>query len=177
MLEEHISRLKQTSHYFGFPFDRIEIKDLLSEFAHQHTEGLYKVRLLLAKTGDITVEGSPTDPLMAPVKMILADQPIDRNSPFLYHKTTNRTIYEGYQFIKPPEAFDVLLWNEAGEITEFTNGNVVVEIDGHLWTPPVTSGLLAGTYRASQIKQGKIHEKVLTIKDIKRSKKYGSSIA
>ncbi|RFB13433.1 aminodeoxychorismate synthase component I [Bacillus sp. HNG] len=171
LLEEHISRLKQTSHYFCFPFDHIEIEDLLSQFAHEHTEGLYKVRLLLAKTGDIIVEGSPAEPLMAPVKMVLADQPIDRNNPFLYHKTTNRTIYEGYQFTKQPEAFDVLLWNEAGEITEFTNGNVVVEIDGYYWTPPVTSGLLAGTYRASQIKQGKIHEKVLTIKDIKRSKK------
>ncbi|MEH7226236.1 aminodeoxychorismate synthase component I [Bacillus sp. JJ1566] len=171
LVEEHMHRLKQTSQYFGFPFVRIEIEASLTKFAHQHPEGLFKVRLLLAKTGDIIVEGGPAEQLKAPLKMVLADKFIDNNNPFLYHKTTNRGIYQEFQFTKPPEAFDVLLWNEAEEITEFTNGNVVVEIDGHFWTPPVTSGLLAGTFRANLLKQGKIHEKVLTIADLKRSKK------
>jgi para-aminobenzoate synthetase / 4-amino-4-deoxychorismate lyase len=31
---------------------------------------------------------------------------------------------------KYPDCFDVLLWNEAGELTEFTNGNIVVELTG-----------------------------------------------
>lgn len=47
------------------------------------------------------------------------------------------------------------------ELTEFINGNVVLEIDGKLWTPPVKSGLLAGTYRGFLLKQGKISEKTL----------------
>ena len=56
-----------------------------------------------------------------------------------------------------------------GELTEFTNGNVVLEIDGVLWTPPISSGLLAGTFRESLIKEGTIHERKLTIADIGRS--------
>lgn len=51
-------------------------------------------------------------------------------------------------------------------MTEFINGNVVLEIDGKLWTPPVKSGLLAGTYRGFLLKQGKISEKTLKLADL-----------
>ena len=64
--------------------------------------------------------------------------------------------------------FDVLLWNEDGELTEFTNGNIVLEIDGTLWTPPIDSGLLAGTYRERLIK-GKHSRK--SINDYRLKKK------
>ena len=57
------------------------------------------------------------------------------------------------------------------ELTEFTNGNVVLELDGLLWTPPINSGLLAGTFREMLIKTGKIREKTLTIDDLKKSSK------
>ena len=69
------------------------------------------------------------------------------------------------------EAFDILLWNQDGELTEFTNGNVVLEINGELWTPPVSSGLLAGTYRDRLLKKGEISEKVLTHSDLKMATK------
>ena len=58
--------------------------------------------------------------------------------------------------------FDVLLWNERGEITEFTNGNIVVKLNGKLYTPPVTCGLLAGTFRKELLDQQEIEEKVIT---------------
>ena len=61
---------------------------------------------------------------------------------------------------------DVLLWNDRGEVTECTIGNVVVEIDGVRYTPPVESGLLAGTFRAELLDQGLIRERVLTKSDV-----------
>ena len=61
-----------------------------------------------------------------------------------------------------PTAFDdVLLYNENNELTEFTIGNLVVEISGKLYTPPVSNGLLAGTYRAYLLETGKIEERVI----------------
>jgi para-aminobenzoate synthetase/4-amino-4-deoxychorismate lyase len=100
----------------------------------------------------------------------LADQPVDKSNPFLYHKTTNRDIYTQFQE-KFNHVYDVLLWNQDGEITEFTNGNIVLEKNGQLWTPPSDSGLLAGTYREWLLKSGEIHEKALTIDDVKTSRK------
>jgi para-aminobenzoate synthetase / 4-amino-4-deoxychorismate lyase len=64
---------------------------------------------------------------------------------------------------------DVLLWNERDEITESSSANVVVKIDGQLFTPPIDSGLLAGTYRAELLAQGKIQERTISKSDLKQA--------
>ncbi|WP_077213479.1 aminodeoxychorismate synthase component I [Bacillus dakarensis] len=169
LIEEHLLRLEHTAHYFGFQCEIGDVKKALLEFALKHPEGQWKVRLLLDEKANLLMEGAPATPLESPLKMVIADRPINKNNPFLYHKTTNRSIYDEFQEQKNPNAFDILLWNENGELTEFTNGNIVLEIDGERWTPSVTSGLLAGTFRSQLLKQGKIQEKILFISDIKRS--------
>src|SRR6266403_6120003 len=45
-------------------------------------------------------------------------------------------------------AFDMLFFNERGELTEGGRPNVFVNVDGHWWTPPVSSGLLPGVTRS-----------------------------
>jgi para-aminobenzoate synthetase/4-amino-4-deoxychorismate lyase len=89
---------------------------------------------------------------------------------FLYHKTTHRRIYEAAQQ-SCPGCDDVLLWNERGELTESCVANIVVERDGVLLTPPVDSGLLAGTFRAWLLSQGKIQEQVLKVVDLEKCSK------
>ncbi|WP_066369105.1 aminodeoxychorismate synthase component I [Neobacillus fumarioli] len=168
LMQEHLNRLKNSAHYFGFPFHLEEIWRNLLDFAGQHLRGEYKVRLLIDQKGEWTMEAQPLTELPSPFKIVLADEPIDKNNPFIYHKTTNREVYSHFQR-KFPHASDVLLWNEEGELTEFTNGNVVLEMDDGLRTPPVTSGLLAGTFREKLLKEGKISEKRLTVEDLKKS--------
>ena len=67
------------------------------------------------------------------------------------------------------EASDVLLWNEAHDLTEFTIGNLVVELDGQRWTPPRESGLLAGVFRAAMLESGQLHERRLAVTDLSRA--------
>jgi para-aminobenzoate synthetase/4-amino-4-deoxychorismate lyase len=43
---------------------------------------------------------------------------------------------------------------------------VVAEIDGVRYTPPLSSGLLGGTFRAEQLEAGTIRERVLTKADV-----------
>ncbi len=167
LLEEHLLRMQNSAHYFGFEYDIERVRETLHNFKTKNRSGLVKVRLLYSKNGELTIEGQPIVPQETPMKVVLADTPMDKNNPFFYHKTTNRVIYSKFQEHKPSDVFDVLLWNEDEELTEFTNGNVVLEIDGSLWTPPVTSGLLAGTFRDSLIKSGEIVERNLTLSDIK----------
>ncbi len=170
LMKEHLDRLENSAKYFGFPFDSEHALKTLSNFASQNHLGVLKVRFLLEKNGDMTIEGQPIAQLKTPLKVTLADEPVEKNNLFLYHKTSNREIYNRFQR-NFPNVFDVLLWNEDGELTEFTNGNVVVEIDGIMWTPPVQSGLLAGTFREMLMKQEEIHEKVVTVADLKKSTK------
>jgi para-aminobenzoate synthetase/4-amino-4-deoxychorismate lyase len=98
----------------------------------------------------------------------LAAGPVDEHDPFLCHKTTRRAIYERARRARP-HVEDVLLWNHRGEITEGTLGNVVAEIDGVRWTPPVTSGLLGGTFRAECLDAGTVSERVLRRADVARA--------
>jgi para-aminobenzoate synthetase/4-amino-4-deoxychorismate lyase len=68
-----------------------------------------------------------------------------------------------------PAAFDdVLLYNENGELTEFTIGNLIAEMDGKLFTPPISCGLLAGTYRSHLLETGKIKEHVVHIDELRK---------
>ncbi|AGK53972.1 aminodeoxychorismate synthase component I [Bacillus sp. 1NLA3E] len=172
LLEEHLNRLKNSALYFGFSFQLANVVNTLNYFASQNNKGLLKVRFLLSKNGEITTETQLiTQPTGVPIKVMVAEEPVKKNNPFLYHKTTNRKIYSGFQMKKPADVFDVLLWNEDEELTEFTNGNIVLEIDGIHWTPPVNSGLLAGTFRELLIKNGEILEKTLTVNDLKNCNK------
>ena len=100
--------------------------------------------------------------------MALASRPVSRWDVRLFHKTTQREPYETRR-AEAPGAFDVLLWNEEGELTEFTIGNVVVELDGERWTPPRECGLLAGVMRAELLDRGEIRERIVRVEELPRA--------
>jgi para-aminobenzoate synthetase/4-amino-4-deoxychorismate lyase len=104
----------------------------------------------------------------APVRVGLATQPVDTGEVFLYHKTTQRQVYEAARSSRP-DCDDVLLWNQRGELTESCLANLVIELDGQLITPPVACGLLAGTMRAELLATGVIREGVVPVDALARA--------
>lgn len=165
LLDEHLTRLHYAAKYFGYSFNMEEVKRSLFKVAKENKTGQYKLRLLLEQNGKVSINTQPLQPVKSQQVVSLAKTPIDKKNVFYYYKTTNREHYEYFQK-QHQDVFDVLLWNEKKELTEFTNGNVVLEIDGVLWTPPIECGLLAGTFREKLLNEGKIHEKVLTLDDL-----------
>lgn len=160
LLSYHLKRLEESAAYFGFPVNAKQVEQQLAKLAGQFSEGTHKVRLLVDRTGACTLEVQPAAPVVGPVKAALAHAPIDSADPFLFHKTTHRKVYET-ALQGADGTFAVLLWNEKGELTEFTIGNLVVEKDGRFFTPPVGCGLLAGTFRQQLLDSGKITEQVI----------------
>ena len=65
----------------------------------------------------------------------------------------------------------MVLWNERKEITECCTANLVLELSGELLTPPVSSGLLPGTYREYLLSRGVLTERTLTLDDLSNSSK------
>ncbi|MFD4931602.1 aminodeoxychorismate synthase component I [Peribacillus butanolivorans] len=165
LLDEHIDRMMQSAGYFDYQFSETELRNKLQKYADSHYDSMQKVRVLLFENGDFEVSGQIIKTMEAEISAIIAESPISTENPFLYHKTTNREVYEKFQ-TRHPEFYDVLLWNEQGYITEFTNGNVVVKINGELFTPPVESGLLAGTFRQELLRKKEIKEKLITKADL-----------
>ncbi|MCC7042849.1 MAG: chorismate-binding protein, partial [Acidobacteria bacterium] len=170
-LERHLRRLGRSAGYFGIPFDAAHVTSVLDNHVREHPVGARRARLLLAPDGMATVESGPFTPGASdapPVPVTLARSPVSSQDRFLFHKTTHRAIYER-QRASLPDVFDVLLWNERGEITEFTIGNVIVELDGRRYTPPVECGLLAGVFREELLDAGTVVERVITTGDLKHA--------
>ncbi|KGX87588.1 aminodeoxychorismate synthase component I [Pontibacillus litoralis] len=166
LMQFHMERLEQSAYYFNFTLQEEEIRQQLRNVSQQKNVGKWKVRLLMNKNGSTQIDVQEVTHVEKPAKYTLASFPVDCSHPFLYHKTTYRNVYDEHTTNKPSRALSVLLWNERNELTEFTIGNVVLEIDGKWLTPPITSGLLAGIYRKKLLQEGTIEEQVLTIDDL-----------
>lgn len=172
LLDYHLRRLTDSAAYFGFSVDIAQIKNQLAAIVPGFGREPRRVRMVVASDGTISfeVESLNLQSLDWPVRVILAREPVNSADVFLYHKTTYRKAYERARRTCP-DCDDVLLWNEKGELTETCFANLVLEIDNELITPPVDSGLLAGTFRAWLLDHKKIKEQRLTIEDLERCSK------
>ena len=170
LLDPHLKRLAASAEYFGFPFDRALVQELLRAAVLEVPAVPHKVRLLLSAQGDLHVEARPLSSSQnaRPWRVALAPQPVVPDSPFLYHKTTYRDVYEAARKARPRHD-DVLLWNTRGELTESTIANIAVRLGGVWFTPPVSSGLLPGTFREWLLRQGHIQERVIYLEDLRRA--------
>ena len=73
-------------------------------------------------------------PAPATVLAAVDSMPIDPADVFLYHKTSNRAVYDEAR-ARSGEVDDVILVNPSGEVTETTIGNLAVEISRFLVDP------------------------------------------
>ncbi len=169
-LGRHLARLTTSATFFGFSLDEQVVRDGLLEHVHHHPGTPRRVRLLVSRGGEVRLESQPFTPTDGPLRVTLAKEPVSSRDTFLFHKTTRRDPYDARRR-DAPDADDVLLWNERGELTEFTIGNVVLGLDGKLVTPPLEAGLLAGVMRAEGLEAGLLEERALNVEDLARATK------
>jgi para-aminobenzoate synthetase/4-amino-4-deoxychorismate lyase len=155
--------MKDSAEYFDFRFDETELQEKLGELEQAMDCSDSKVRILLDRKGELDISASllPANMLNKSQGARLAKQPVNSNNPYLHHKTTHREMYERAQ-AEVPECDDVILINERGEVTESTIANVVMRNGSDLITPPVTCGLLAGTFRQYLLDKGEVVEGIIS---------------
>lgn len=135
-------------------------------FVNQHV-----IRLLLNKNGEIIIEIKPLQQSTKQKWRIgFAVEPVNSQDRFLFHKTTNRKVYETAKS-SLTDLDEVILWNEKNEITEGCITNIIIEENNILFTPHKTSGLLAGTLRNYLLDKKIIKEKIIKKEDLKISSK------
>ncbi len=164
LLEKHIARMEDSANYFDYPFSKEKLGDLLTQIASGFTSQK-RVKVSLNRFGEFSKEVKDFHSENKVFKVHLAEQPIDSSNLFFFHKTTRRNIYPALSGAKSPKEpnnyDDILLFNEKDELTEFTIGNLVVEMYGGLFTPPISCGLLAGTFRARLMETNQVRERVV----------------
>ena len=171
-LQLHLARLRDSAAYWGFPHDVAEkAARALDEEARIAGAGTWRVRLTAARDASIDITRTPLEQPRATVRTIaLARTPVSSRDRLLFHKTTARATYDMHRN-EQPDAFDVLLFNEHGYVTEFTTGNIVIERAGMMITPARTCGLLAGTFRAQLLHEARVREALVTVDDVRAAQR------
>ena len=169
-MERHLRRMAASADRFEFPFPGDDVRSAIRRAAAEAGTALLRVTLgddgtVRAETRPLDRADRPRDDAGPPRTVVAARSPVDADDPFLYHKTTHRASYDRHRREAPADAWDVLLWNEDGRVTEFCRGNVVAEIVGRLLTPPRRAGLLPGCLRESLLEEGRIAEADLSLDD------------
>jgi len=166
----HLARLSESAAYFGWDVAATHAAAAAAmDAAAAPCTAPTRLRLTVDAEGHCTVRTEPAPPpISEPQRVALARTPVRSDDVFLCHKTTQRTVYDA-QRAAHPSAWDVILWNERGELTETTIGNLVLELDGERVTPARTSGLLNGVLRAELLQRGEVVERTLTRADVARA--------
>ena len=170
LLSEHLDRLRDSAAYFFFQLDLAEVRNRLNQEEATFADKPMRVRLLLNKDGRVEITSTPlleTAMEDALPRVAFSSHIVDPEDPFLYHKTTLRDLYNR----KREEAaerglYEILFVNTRDEVTEGTISTLFVEMDGQMYTPPISCGLLPGTFRHSYLASGKAREQVLSIEDV-----------
>jgi len=175
LLDLHLARLKESAEYFGFTYDQARVLKALQVESHRFKAGRrYRVRLLMDREGELEVSSSPLieDDASEPKRAVLSSHRTCSSDAFLFHKTTNRRLYDAeLERFRVEGYFDVLFRNEQGELTEGAISNLFLRKDGWLHTPPLSCGLLKGTYRTYLLERSgqPCRERVLYEEDLREA--------
>lgn len=174
-LTDHLRRLNNSAAYFGFSFNSSSIASELKKLEAKLKKGLkYKIRLLLDKEGNLRMEYSEIylDTQEEKKRIIVSQHENDPQNIFLYHKTTNRSLYEReYKYYSNKGYFDVIYLNKREEVCEGSIANIIIWRNNQYYTPVVSSGLLPGVFRNYLIKNRKVKEKTIFLADLLKADK------
>jgi para-aminobenzoate synthetase/4-amino-4-deoxychorismate lyase len=164
-LDRHVRRIADSATFFGFAADPDALR-AAADGLRDPTRTM-RIRLVLDRHGRIEVGAVPAPRHRDTVRVAIDDgHPVDPGDVFLFHKTTERSLYEQARS-RHPDSEDVVLVNNRGEVTETTIANIAVRLDGRWWTPPLDAGLLAGIGREVALEQELVRERPVTVDELR----------
>ena len=151
--ERHLARLAASCAYFGFAWNADAARAaLLAACAARPDDAPFRLRLALRQDGQFTVQSGALSTLPETVNILLAPDATTADDLFLRHKSSVRARYDAaWRAAEAQGGFDMLFFNERGELTEGGRSNVFVKLDGCWHTPPLSCGLLPGVQRAAML--------------------------
>ncbi|MDE2424081.1 MAG: aminodeoxychorismate synthase component I [Betaproteobacteria bacterium] len=162
---KHFDRLTASAKALNFILPNDQHYKSISDLYPAIKDGRYRGKFIYHKNGIARWEIYNLPHHLDHYPVTFARAPIQSKDIRINHKTTDRSLYDEL-LDKDGQFFDVILWNEREEITEFTKGNIVIDINGQLLTPPQQSGLLPGVLRSHLLENTLIKEKVLYFDDV-----------
>ena len=168
----HRARMAGSARHLGFAWTEEAWTRALRALVEAHPTGPWRVRVLCHSDGRVLAAAHAMATSPTPVRLRLAEHPFAAaHSPFVRHKTTRRVHYEAAERVAPG-VFDTLLWNDDGELTECTRGNIALRFDGGWVTPALDCGLLPGIARQLALDEGRLREAVVPLSALERVREW-----
>lgn len=158
-LSRHLRRLKKSSEALGFVYPQ----SIENKLGAMRFEGKRVIRVRLKKNGEYHISHSDFIPHTSN-HFILQER---RGKSDLYaYKTTYRPWSEGIDYT---QIFDVIFYDSEGRLSEGSRSNIVLEIDGRLYTPRFEGQFLRGIMREVMLECGEIEEADLRVEDLHKA--------
>jgi len=165
----------------ALPASREELAAAIASVAAQAPLPVARLRLTVTRGGangpTILITAAPYEPpdeiayRQGVAAILLPDLRVDSRGPLAGLKSlsgqANRIALRGAE---AAGAFEALLLNERGLLTEGARSNVVLALPEGAFTPPESDGCLPGTIRRRLLASGAIHERSLTLDDLRRAR-------
>ena len=189
-LSRHLFRLANSAQYWSFDFDDQAAERYVEGVVKQVVSGCendvqsvstFRLRLQLDRNGALShrVEAIELSPMRSPqskealhadefpaVELALVQTAVSADDTFLTHKTSRREAYDR-AVDEVPGGCEPVMFNTLGNVTESAIANIVYQMNGELFTPPLTDGLLPGVLRDELLDKGEITERTLPVVDLK----------
>jgi para-aminobenzoate synthetase/4-amino-4-deoxychorismate lyase len=174
LLDLHLERLHESALYFDIPVKIEKLRKHLIVQSHKFGKESRRVRLAVASNGSYSVQSVSLDELPQRVRICFSPHRTNSADRFLFHKTTNRAIYDSeFDRVRSEGFFDCIFLNEHDEVTEGAITNIFIRQNGKYFTPPIDCGVLDGVFRRHLLRSRLIplHERVLTEQEVRNAEK------
>ncbi|WP_440615626.1 aminodeoxychorismate synthase component I [Cysteiniphilum sp. 6C5] len=176
----HLERLLNSACVLHFALDIARLKSALLSYCEKlslSNNEQYKLRVSTDYNGRSTISHQLLEQVSKAhcIELFICPEKIDSNNPLWQHKTDDHSTRGFYtqkhsQYIADKPNCELIFFNEQNHLTEARFYNIIVEIDGVLYTPPINDGLLPGIARAKLLQSGQIHERSISVGELKLSK-------
>lgn len=175
-LDQHLARMAGSAELFSYLWSEGAVRSALETHAATHRDGVHRVRVQLSALGALQIQSEHFDGQTEPVRVRLADRDIVQSGEhaptFWLNKTTCRQHYDFFQR-QAHGCFDVLLFAPGELLTESCRCNVVVSLDGCLYTPTLAPdrgvNFLPGVLRGKLLRENTIRQAALNVQDLRRA--------
>lgn len=160
----HLRRMRESAEFFKFNFNSELFFEVESKFSVNNKSIPKKVKILLSKSGEISISDSDLPVNTGYIRVKIAESRIDKQNLFYYHKTSNRTLYDS--ILKEPDIFEYLFFNKEEELCEGIITNIFILIEKQLHTPLLNCGLLPGIFRQKVIETFKAKQRKISLTEL-----------
>lgn len=159
-ISHHLKRLQESAKALGFVYP----KNLLEKLEELRFDKPKIIRILLERNGDFRIETREYQSISSKT-VYLQQKPY--TSDLDRFKTTWK---KDYSTLDSKGVFDVI-YHQNEILLEGSRSNLVLELDGKLYTPKYDGRFLPGVCREVLLERGVIEERVLSVEDLARSQR------